>query len=362
MKILLVSYRYDYDNHWRRTKRELNDNYLRWYATLERIASRRKHVVLPFWTDAVIVEKGRVGMNDALRKLVFEEKPDVGLFYGCEHDLDKSVLAEIKGQSPMTTVYICGDDAWSFDSLSKHSAPYFSWIMTWCFGMREKYLSIGCKNVIEGQVGVDLEASHIVPGEKSIDVSFVGGWSKPRAEIVNALRRAGIDVFVRGNGWPEGSVSQEEMNRIFSHSKIVLSMNPPAFHVGLTSIARLFFRRAYLGEEGPSIKLDVHHAITNARSWWQKRRVDIKARHFEVPACGTMQITKYAENLESYYEPGKEIVFYTDIPDLVKKIKYYLSHPAEREAIAGRAYKRTLREHTAEKRLYDMFATIGLPL
>ena len=45
---------------------------------------------------------------------------------------------------------------------------------------------------------------------------------------------------------------------------------------------------------------------------------------------------------------------------MIDKIKYYLEHNEEREAIARAGYERTLREHTYEKRFNEIFKTIGL--
>ena len=56
------------------------------------------------------------------------------------------------------------------------------------------------------------------------------------------------------------------------------------------------------------------------------------------------------------------MVVYTDIKDLVQKIRYYLAHPEEREEIARRGYERTVREHSTQKRLLALFSTIGRPL
>ncbi|MDP2598439.1 MAG: glycosyltransferase, partial [Candidatus Liptonbacteria bacterium] len=59
---------------------------------------------------------------------------------------------------------------------------------------------------------------------------------------------------------------------------------------------------------------------------------------------------------------GEEIVVYKDNKDLAEKIKYYLAHPEEREAIAKRGYERTIREHSTERRFEEIFERMGKPL
>jgi len=362
MKVFYVTYREDYDSNWKATGRQ-SSVYKTTYLPLVKIAKERGHVIRPFWADAIILEKGEAGMNAALRDAIIEEKPEVCLFDNVvEGNLDKSVLAEIKEQSSAQTVYICGDDSWNFDNYSKHFAPYFSWIVTCYSKAIPRYRALGYTRIVSWQGGANVDVLKPVSGLKDIDVSFLGTWGPPRGKTIQALQEAGINVLARGNGWPGGGVSQEEWNSIISRSKISLCLNEAPFYIGWRSIARLFFRRAWLGESGSSVKIDVHNFLDNVRTWWQKRIPNIKARHFEIPALRTMQITQHADNLDAYFVPGKEIVFYTDTKDLIGKIRYYLAHDEECEAIAKAGYERVLRDHTREKRLYYLFSAIGQPL
>ena len=72
--------------------------------------------------------------------------------------------------------------------------------------------------------------------------------------------------------------------------------------------------------------------------------------------------TQDADDLRDYYKLGEEIVVYEDNEDLLRKVKYYLAHPKEREEIARRGYERTIREHSAGKRFEYIFKMMGKPL
>jgi len=52
------------------------------------------------------------------------------------------------------------------------------------------------------------------------DVSFVGQPHGNRRQVISALRKAGINVYVWGGGWESGRLSQEEMIRVFNQSRI----------------------------------------------------------------------------------------------------------------------------------------------
>ncbi|WP_124727448.1 CgeB family protein [Staphylospora marina] len=74
-------------------------------------------------------------------------------------------------------------------------------------------------------------------------------------------------------------------------------------------------------------------------------------RTFEIAACRAFQLTSWRRDLKKMYEPGTEMVFFRNLNDLREKILYYLEHPEEREAIAARAYERTVKDHTYVHRL-----------
>jgi spore maturation protein CgeB len=84
----------------------------------------------------------------------------------------------------------------------------------------------------------------------------------------------------------------------------------------------------------------------------------IKGRTFEYPACRAFQITSPNPHLSRYFQP-EEMVSYEDVDDLIRKIRYYLRHEEEREAIAARALRRVQAEHTWEKRFLQAFAELA---
>ena len=300
-----------------------------------------------------ILEVGREKWNIALLELIKKEKPGLFFAFMFTDELSKSILEEIKKYT--TSMAWFSDDHWRFDNYSKYYAPYFSWIATTYSQAVERYQKIGVRNVIYSQWAANINIYKLIYGDSTlIDISFVGGWSRPRQKIVSALKKAGIDVKIYGSGWPNGRINEEEMIKIFSTSKINLALNPAPGYFNINSLGRLYFRRS-MNKIVPDFNF-----FGNFQAWLNRGIRQIKARHFEIPACGGFLITEMADNLGDYYEIGKEIAVYKNINDLIDKIKYFLKNDAERKKIALAGYQRVLTNHTYEKRFKAIFDNIKL--
>ncbi len=84
----------------------------------------------------------------------------------------------------------------------------------------------------------------------------------------------------------------------------------------------------------------------------------LNPRTFELASCGVFQLVDERALLAECFEPGKELVTFSSVPDLKEKIGYYLERPEERQIIARNGRARALRDHTYEKRLEEMLAII----
>lgn len=73
-------------------------------------------------------------------------------------------------------------------------------------------------------------------------------------------------------------------------------------------------------------------------------------RLFEATGLGTCLVTDWKENITDLFEPDKEIVTYKSVEECIEKVKWLIANPTEREKIAKAGQKKTLTEHTVEKR------------
>ena len=156
-----------------------------------------------------ILAVGREQWNRELVELVRTEKPDVFFAFMFTDEFFYSTLDEIR--TTTTSIGWFSDDHWRFDNYSKRYARHFTFVATTYSKAVERYKKIGQGNVILSQwaansnlytPAVDRQTATEKP-----DVCFVGGWSKPRAEIMAALEKAGVQVATYGGGWKGGRVS-----------------------------------------------------------------------------------------------------------------------------------------------------------
>jgi spore maturation protein CgeB len=90
------------------------------------------------------------------------------------------------------------------------------------------------------------------------------------------------------------------------------------------------------------ITLNTH--IDIALEWASNMRL------YEATGVGTCLLTDWQDDLSELFVPDKEVVTYRNANEAVEKANYLLTHDNERRAIAHAGKKRTLAEHTFDKR------------
>ena len=90
-----------------------------------------------------------------------------------------------------------------------------------------------------------------------------------------------------------------------------------------------------------------------------KKKPQMKLRIFEVVASNSLLLTENVENLEDYFEIGKEIETFSTIDEAKDKINFYLKNDSAREKIANLGHARFLKEHTSKIRLNNILQQIN---
>lgn len=313
-----------------------------------------------FAIDELLEQNGRDKMNELLIKQVQEQRPDLLFCFLFTEELKKATIQYITQHTSTKTFNWFADDHWRFHIFSKFWAPVFTGVGTTDSQAVAKYQKRGI-NVIHTQWGVNPKLFYPKPlsqGQGPYDITFVGQNYSIRQKYISALEKAGLPVVAYGTGWPTGRIPKEQSVVVWSNSQINLNFtegNYDNWKLYAKLLGKLFVKKE-LGK----YKLSIQQIHNSARSIISSRRRQIKSRNFEIPACGGFLMTNNADNLKDYYQPGKEIVIFEGVDDLVEKCRYYLAHPELRQQIATTGYERTLREHTYEKRFLEIFKFLHL--
>jgi hypothetical protein len=144
---------------------------------------------------------------------------------------------------------------------------------------------------------------------RDIDVCFLGSVAgyQDRTSAIECLREHGINVFHMG-GQRERPLPVEAYATILQRSKISLSF--PAYR-GVPQL------------------------------------VQAKGRIFETTLCGALLVDPANPQTRCWFEPGVEYVDYDSHQSLVEKVRYYLAHDAERNAIAAAGCLRASTQYSA---------------
>ncbi len=316
------------------------------------------------------------------------QKIDLFFSYFWSEMCEPETIERIKMMGIKTVNWFC-NGSYQFHLIAD-LAPHYNWCLVPEKFRLQDYIRVGarpiyCQEAANPQVYMpyDLPLAY--------DVTFIGQAYGDRPAHVKYLLEQGINVRVWGDGWRRFAAENARasqptpiLQRAFNVGRRLLT--PQGWQTGGHRLGRLEsnghapFESA--GDQ-PSItlpaailggtlsdmemiqmysrsKINLGFSTCGNTHQTGERIVQIRLRDFEVPMSGGFYLVEYIEELEEFFEIGKEIVCYSDPEELSDKIKYYLRHDSERETIRRAGYERCLREHTWQKRFATSFAEMGL--
>jgi spore maturation protein CgeB len=336
MRILYAALKYDYGI----PERGFSFEHYNFHDSLVAMG----HEVEYFDYYPLYLAHGSTRMTQMLAERVDAWKPDLLFTFLFSDQFDARVLRQITDQKKTITFNWFADDHWRFENFTSRWAPCFTFVSTTDAASLPRYKAIGCKNVLLTQWAANPRIYTPGDGTLTHDVTFVGQGYGDRPRLITSLRRKGIPVRVWGTLW------NVRRWHIYARKLRVLSAASLERLTNETRIAQAEMVRVF---QSSRINLNLSTSSQSAPN-------QIKGRNFELPACRGFQISGYANRLEDFLTPDKEIVCYTSTEELVEKIRYYLEHDEERSAIARAGFDRTIREHTYEQRFTDIFRAMGL--
>ena len=264
-----------------------------------------QYEVYVFQYDVEMNYFGRDGMIDRLKKFVELIDPKYIFHFSYKDAIPVEIWKDI---SERWNTIVFHSDEWRYDEFCREYEKGFKSAVT-------TYPSVYEQMEHPGRILSQWAANkfYFKPNEnRDIDVSFCGQAHTNRKELFD---NSNVECY--GLGWRNGFVDFPEVGKILGKSKISIAPS--------------------MGVKGRQLKL----------------------RPFEITASGALCLCESMPGIEKYFIPDKEIVLFDTKQEMDEKIKYYLEHDEDREAIAKAGHERTVREHYWEHRLAEIFEEIN---
>jgi spore maturation protein CgeB len=303
---------------------------------------------------------------------------------------EPQTIERIKSMGIKTLNWYC-NGSYQFELVAE-LAPHYDWcLVPEKFRLRD-YTAIGARPIYcQEAANPRIYKPYDLPVD--IDVAFVGQAYGDRPAYIRHLLDQQIDVRAFGYGWNRFSELAESAVGVPDQpqgAKRILRIarkltRPRGWQAVRDRLSRTRESRLNGGRpESPSritlparvtggvlsdlemiqlysrSKINLGFSTCGETHQTGERIMQIRLRDFEVPMSGGFYMVEYMEELEEFFEIGKEIVCYADPSDLADKIKYYLGHDQEREAIRRAGRDRCLRDHTWQKRFGKAFEEMNL--
>ncbi len=201
-----------------------------------------------------------------------------------------------------------------FRAATSRIAKNFDLFLTNAAGMIPNYEASGA-TVDVLPLATNEEFFHPVPArpECACDVLVIGRANPDRVEPVQRLHQH-FNVHLYGEGWElhglpsRGLLYGDELLAALNSAQIsvIFSYTPAGHAIGKVAI-------------------------------------------FDFIAGGALLATNYLAEVEKYFEYDREIIGFSGIEELISKIRFYISHPADARAVREAGRKRVLAEHVWRK-------------
>ncbi|PFQ41191.1 spore maturation protein [Bacillus cereus] len=267
------------------------------------------------------------------------------VFHGFEEGISKGIQ-ELK-QYNFTTALWLTDDPY-FTDVTKNLVLDYDYVFTQDTGCIDFYKDLGCDHVYYVPLAAEPPAyTPILTEEEYIfDISFIGTAFDNRLAFIDSIAEYLVtkNTLIIGSNWDR--LKRYELLK----DKIILL----PFLVYENSIE--YYKRS-------KINMNIHRSIEDVI--FNKNKVKINAysinnRTFEIASTGAFQMTDIRSDLEKCYIPGVQIETFTSPIDFIEKAERYLANPAQRKKIAMEGFKRTLIDHTYDKRVKDLLGIIRI--
>lgn len=203
-------------------------------------------------------------------------------------------------------------------------------------GQTGMFMEAGAKEVRYLQIGLDWNEDVLgipdwTPPFHVPDVIFCGGYygtlyagTVDRVNGVMALRNAGIDIGIVGNGWPSGQ--------------------------GYPVVGTCGVKQQYHIWKRCKVAININH-FRNVQNYYSDRQLIAMA-------SGKPLVCQYIPALENEFENKKHCLWYYDEAELVRHVRTLLADPGLAGRIGAAGREEVIKNHTWEARVRDVLPDI----
>lgn len=253
--------------------------------------------------------------NEHLRDLIKQFTPDLlfcimtGSSFYCPDEPWQVIEEETKKGNILTFNWFC-DDSWRFDSWSKFQCNKFNYCSTPELRFVQNYKKIGYSNIIYSTWHANHNVYSINKPKLHL-VSFVGRIDSHRIPYIKHLSSINIDINIPKN------ISFEDLVDTYNGSLIGLNFSKNSTGAG----------------------------------------TQIKARVFEIPACNSLLISEFSDEIQNNFEINKEVLCFSN-PEQLEECFKKLKNENIFHNLVKNGIERFKKEHTSEKRLSKLLQQI----
>ena len=161
----------------------------------------------------------------------------------------------------------------------------------------------------------------------SVDIGFVGGWRPERQKRLEKL----LEAFPNCRFEIHGVLWKDNCGRSILKSKIKSS-----------------------GLHGPAMARFFNSTLLNLNIIDDTNYPAANMRFFEIMAAGGLELVSSCPEMESYFEDGKDLLFFHSDVEMIEKARIAMDHQEDMQAIKWNGYNKTRTTHHYGTRLQTL--------
>jgi spore maturation protein CgeB len=325
------------------------------------------------------------GVSSSEENLLIDQfkyyKPDV-IFFQDSLSFDYSFIKDVKKNVPSVKKII----GWCCSPFTKQQlANYglFDFVFTCTPRFVKSFERIGVKayrlnHAFESSLLSRIQKDNTY---KEADFIFIGSFignrdfHSERIKLIEALVGNGINISLYTN-LPDNSFfyvfrqqagyTITQLIKSFGLSNLMLRLPSIKKVARLTEMPRrTIFSKAFkeAADPTPLYGIEMFKALSKSKIGFNSHGgvagdYAANVRMFEVTGVGSCLLTDHKKNITDFFEPDSEAVTYKSVDECIEKVNWLLSHPKELTEIAIAGQKRTLKDHTFERRAEELHEII----